>query len=69
MFILTTIHSKHRNHLYDIDTLEDVVLGLTGDEDEAERIAAVAGNMRLGDVFSNSELYLKCVNEEKKYAN
>lgn len=64
MFVLTTSYNNFRNHLYNISTLEDLILGLTNDEVEAKRIAAIAKNMRVGDVFSNNDTYLKCVNEE-----
>ena len=63
MFILTTTNSSYRHHLYDIATLEDVVIGLTGDEAEAKRIANIAGNMRFGDVFHNINIHLKCKKE------
>ena len=66
MFILTTTYSSFRNHLYDLDTLEDVLIGLTGDESEAQRIAAIAGNIKIGDVFSNKDIYLKRKNEEEQ---
>jgi hypothetical protein len=63
MFVLTVSNSAYRNHLYDIVTLEDVVIGLTGDEHEARRIANIAGNMKIGDVFYNTDIYLKCKKE------
>ena len=63
MFILTTSYSKFRNHVYDINTLEDIMLGLM-DEDDAKRIAAIAGNMKIGDSFANDNIYLKCMLEE-----
>ena len=64
MFILSTKNSNYRHHLYDIATLEDVVIGLTGDETEAKRIATIAGNMQFGDVFHNDYIYLKCKEED-----
>lgn len=64
MFILTITNSAYRHHTNDIATLKDIVLGLTGNEFTATRIANIAGNMRFGDVFSNPEMYLKCVMEE-----
>ena len=63
MFVLSNKGSNYRHHLYDINTLEDVVIGLTGDETEANRIANIAGNMRYGDVFHNDNVYLKCREE------
>jgi hypothetical protein len=47
-----------------IDALEDVLIGLTDDEDEAKRIATIAGNMKIGDTFSGRDIYLKCKTEE-----
>ena len=64
MFILTTTYSAYRHHLYDIDTIEDVFFSLTGDAMEAERIAAIASHMRLGDVYHNRNVYLVCKPEE-----
>ena len=65
MFSLSTAGSIYRHHLYDIATLEDVIIGLTGDESEAQRIANIAGNMKFGDVFSNKDIYLKCKMEDE----
>lgn len=64
MFVLTTTYSKFTNHLYDIATLEDVLIGLTDDEDEAKRITTIAENMKIGDTFSGRDIYLKCKTEE-----
>lgn len=69
MFVLTTSYNNFRNHLYDTDTLEDFMLGLTNDEAESKRIATIAGNMKVGDAFSNHDIYLKCMNEEATHAN
>lgn len=65
MFILGTANSTYRHHLYDIPTLQYVILGLTNNEFTAARVAIVAGSMQVGDVFHNPEMYLKCVNEEE----
>lgn len=65
MFILTMRDCNRRHRMNDISTLEDVVLGLTNDEATAERIANIAGNMQIGDVFHNLDIYLKCVKEEE----
>lgn len=64
MFTLTSTYSPFVNYLYDIDTLEDVILGLTGDELEAKRVAVIAGNMKIGDVFHGHDIYLKCKEDE-----
>ena len=64
MFILSVADSKYRHFLFDISTLEDVMLGLTDNDVDAKRIANIAGNMLIGDVFSNASIYLKCVKEE-----
>ena len=67
MFTLSTSGSIYRHHLYDLDTLEDVLIGLIDDEPEAKRIAGIAGNMKIGDVFSNKDVYLKCRDELKEF--
>lgn len=64
MFVLTMRDCNFRHHLCDISTLRDVVLGLTDDEATAERITNIAGNMLIGDVFHNHDIYLKCKEEE-----
>lgn len=69
MFILTTSYSNFRHHVYDINTLEDIMLGLTNDEYEAKRIANIAGNMKIGDRFVNVDIYLKCTLEEADHGN
>jgi hypothetical protein len=67
MFTINTTRDRFTHHVYDIDTLQDILLGLIDDESEANRITAIAGNMRFGDVFSNHEVYLKCKDEEENY--
>ena len=64
MFVLTTTYSKFTNHVYNVDVLKDFLIGLTDDEDEAKRIATIAGNMKIGDTFSGRDIYLKCKTEE-----
>ena len=65
MFTFNTSHDRFTYHVYDIATLEDILIGLTDDETESKRIASIAGNMRFGDTFSNSDIYLKCKPEEE----
>lgn len=64
MFVLSNKGSNYRHHLYDTDTLEDLLLAVTGDKSEAKRIANIAGSMRFGDVFHNDDIYLKCKEED-----
>lgn len=64
MFVFDTKHHHHTHYVYDVATLHDILVGLFDDEDEAKRITAIAGHMRLGDTYSNKEIYLKCKSEE-----
>ena len=63
MFILTICGGNCRHHLYDIDTLEDLLYAVMGDESEANRIATIAANMKAKETFHNKYIYLKCMEE------
>lgn len=64
MFVLSNKNSNYRHHLYDTDTLEDLLLAVTGDKTETKRFVNIAKNMRFGDVFHNDNIYLKCKEED-----
>ena len=64
MFVLSNKGSNYRHHLYDIDTLEDLLMAVTGDKTETKRLTNIAKNMRFGDVFHNDYIYLKCKEED-----
>lgn len=63
-YVFTCKHSQYRHHVGDTETLKEIVEGLTGDPDEAVRIATIAGQMRIGDGFTSPGMMLTC--EEDK---
>lgn len=66
MFKLKTNDSKYVHNLYDIATLEDVAIGIFNDEQEAKRIATIAGNMKFQELFITNKWTLCCVKENKR---
>lgn len=60
MFILTTTHTNVRFTTKDHTALKSRLLGIIRNDAEASRVAAIAANMRSGDVFHNCDIYLKC---------
>ena len=51
------------NQVYDcsdINTLQDIATGHGCNEAEAERLAAIAGNMKLGDFYSTDTCCMYC---------
>ena len=51
-YVLTTTHDPYAHHVGDTETLKELIEALTGDRDNAEHIAHIAGQMRLGDAFA-----------------
>ena len=66
MFVLNIDDNKPRHFFYSPTTLRDFLVCLNGDRPEAQRIATIAGNMKIGDAFSNKDIYLKCKDEEEQ---
>ena len=66
MFKLIISGSKFINHCNDIATLEDIALGYLDNENEARRVAVIASNMKLEEVFATKTWSLVCV-EESRY--
>lgn len=60
MFVVTTSYDYVRYVSKDATALEKRLLDITKNEAEAKRIAAIAGNMKFGEVFSSPDIYLKC---------
>ena len=50
-FVVTSNHDKFTHRVGDIDSLEDLLFGLTDDKDDASRITKIAGMMSNHDVF------------------
>lgn len=63
MFKFITTGSNWIHNLYDITTLEDVALGVLNDDKEAKRVAAIAGNMKINDLFLTADWSLACMEE------
>lgn len=53
----------HRMITNDIDTLADIVLGLTGNGDDYAKVAHIAGEMNFGDVFVSKDYAIRCMEE------
>lgn len=58
MFVVATNKDNFTHRVGDIDSLKDLIFGITDDAKEASRIAKIAGTMREGDVFASNGLAL-----------
>lgn len=66
MFVITTPESNRRYHERDIVTAADVILGLTGDDEERDRALIIMGNMCFDSVFDVWDKYtIVCIPEEE----
>lgn len=63
MFVFKSDNDRFINHVNDIATLEDIALGYLNDECEARRVANIAGNMKLGELFVAKTWIMACVEE------
>lgn len=64
MFVISKADGTgFRHHCNDIDTAADIVLGLTGDEEDYKRVANIMGDMKFTDIFSTKGLIIMCVPE------
>ena len=52
MFVVATTHDKFTHRVGDLDSLEDLLYGLTDNMGDAKRIALIAKCMNMGDVFA-----------------
>lgn len=64
MFKFRPFNSTFTNRVSDIRTLQDIALGYLDDEEEANRVAVIAGNMRIGDFFAADSWMLGCTEDE-----
>lgn len=53
-FTVYTKYDPFIHHVYDLETLEDILYGLTDSEDEAKRIVSIAEHMKRCDCFATS---------------
>lgn len=63
MFVLQSKYDHFRHHVNDVKDLQDILLGLTDNEDESKRLAAIAGHMKIGDGFATDGILLTCEEE------
>ena len=63
-YVLTTAFDQFTHHVGDTETLEEIILGLTDNQDLATRVTCIASHMQLGDGFAAPGLMLTC--EEDK---
>lgn len=54
MFVVASKYDSFTHRVGDIDSLEDLIFGLSNDKDDASRIAKIAGMLKPGDVLSAS---------------
>ena len=52
MFIIASKYDGFNHRVGDTDSLEDLMFGLSGDKDDAARIAKIADMMTNGDVLA-----------------
>ena len=69
MFKIAEI-SKYLPKCYDCDdvkTAADIILGITGEQEEADSALTIMGVMRHGDWYTRSDKYvIRCDNERKE---
>ena len=58
VFVLTSQYSQFTHRVGDVDSLREIILGLSGDKAKAKRVASVAKNMQVGDGFSTPGILL-----------
>ena len=58
MFVVATNRDNFTHSVGDLDSLEDLLYGLTDNMGDAKRIAVIAKYMNVGDVFSSSGIAL-----------
>jgi hypothetical protein len=63
MFIFRSTSDLSTHKTNDIKDLQDIVLGVTNDESEAERFATVAGHMKFSDIFCSNNGVLTCLRD------
>lgn len=63
-YAIKSKYDRFTHHVGDTETLEEIIHGLTDDEDEAARIASVASHMKIGDGFATDGILLTCGEDE-----
>lgn len=65
MFKLMFRDSAMTHRMGDIDTAADVIMGMTGNDEDYKRTAAIMGQMTFGDMFYGQTFIIQCVPEEE----
>lgn len=65
MFIITdnTRKNPSQYRVNDINTGADIILGITGEEQDYQEAAKIMGNMRFGDNHISDKYTINCVRE------
>ena len=65
MFIITdpTGNFPFRSHCNDIDTAADIIMGITGVDQDYEDSAKVMSNMRFGDTYIHARYVIECIKD------
>lgn len=58
MFVVASKYDSFTHRVGDIDSLKDLIFGLTDNMGDATRIVSVAKYMNMGDVFSTNGIAL-----------
>ena len=58
MFVVASKYDKFLHRVGDLDTLEDLLYGVTDNMGDAKRIASVAKCMNVGDIFVSNGISL-----------
>lgn len=65
-FTIYTKYDPFVHHVYDLDSLEDIIYGLTDNEEEAKRIVSIAKRMVPYDCFGTYGVMIACDKEQSE---
>ena len=65
-FIVTDNATKKETRLNDIKDVGDVVIGITGSDEDGRVASTKAANMKFGDIHTDEKYSIKCVKESLK---
>ena len=67
MFIISDPTGKFpfRNRTNDIDTAADIIMGITGVDEDYDDSAKIMSNMHLGEKYSCDRYIIECVEEDE----
>lgn len=64
MFRLMFKGSSIDHRMNDIDTAADVIMGMTGNDEDYKRTAEIMANMKFGDTFYSETFMIQCIPDE-----